>query len=112
MVTILKDIIGKCSGLNIDEKRSIADDYVEIVFLNKEIGAWRKVLTDTLGPEIKPAGVEPTESELDLTKDFGGIRGNQTLFKKAFDDVIVIAILWPWQDGVRTTLKIALFKNG
>ena len=109
---MLKEIMEKCSGLNIDEQRSITDDYVELVFLNKEIGAWRKVLTDSLGPEIKPAGVEPTESDLDLTKDFGGIHDNQTLFKKALDELVVIAMLWPWQDGVHTTLKIALLKNG
>ena len=109
---MLKEIMEKCSGLNIDEQRSITDEYAEVVFLNKEIGAWRKVLTDVLGPEIKPAGVKPSENDQDLTKDYGGIHQNQTLFKKTFDEKTVVAMLWPWQDGIHTTLKMTLVKNG
>ena len=109
---MLKEIMEKCSGLNIDEQRSITDEYAELVFLNKEIGAWRKVLSDILGPEAKPAGAEPSESDLDLTKDYGGIHSNQTLFMKAVEEGSIIAMLWPWQDGVHTTLKMAVVKNG
>ena len=107
---MLKEIAEKCSGLEIVEQRSITDEYVEIVFFNKEVGSWRKVLTDNLGPEIKPAGTEPTKEDLDLSEDYGGIHGNQTLFKKDLDGRTVIAMLWPWQDGVHTTLKMAVLK--
>ncbi len=108
---MLKEIVEQCSGLGIYEKRDITDEYVELVFYNKEQDEWNRIFTDILGPVIKPAGLEPTEDDLRLTKDYGGIRINQTLFKKKFDGVTVIAMFWPWQDGMQTTLKIGLLKE-
>ena len=107
----LKEIIEKCNILSVHDKRIISDEYNELVFYNKEIDKWNKIFVDILGPAIKPAGVEPTKDDLQLTKDYGGIYDNQTLFKKEFDDVIVIAMFWPWGDDTHTTLKIALFKK-
>ena len=101
-----KEIIGRCGELSVCEKRTIGDDYCELVFYTKDTDAWIKVLADNLGPTVKP-GREDSR----LAEDFGGIRGNQTLFKKEFDDFFVIAMLWPWQDNASTTLKIALVKK-
>ena len=120
----LKKIIEKCSILSVHDKRIISDEYNELVFYNKEIDKWNKIFADVLGPAIKPkvlievlgpaakpAGVEPTEDDLQLTKDYGGIYNNQTLFRKEFDDVTVIVMLWPWEDDIHTTLKMVLFKK-
>lgn len=107
----LKEIIEKCSMLSVYEKRCITDEYNEVVFYNKEIDEWNKVFADILGPAIKPTGVKPTKDDIHVTKDYGGIWINQTLFKKEFDDVTVIAMFWPWQDDIRTTLKMALIKK-
>lgn len=107
----LKEIVEKCSKLGVDEQRCVSDEYAELVFFNKEIEQWHKILIDALGPAIKPPGAQPTEEDLRLTKDYGGIHDNQTLFKKEFDDSIAIAMLWPWQDETHTTLKIALLKK-
>ena len=30
---------------------------------------------------------------------------NQVLYRKAFGDATVLAMLWPWQDGTHTTLE-------
>ena len=106
---LLKEIVEKCSGLGIYEKRNITNDYVELVFYNKEQDEWNRIFTDILGSAIKPTGLEPTEDDLRLAKDYGGIRINQTLFKKEFDGVTIIAMFWPWQDGMHTTLKMGFF---
>ena len=103
---ILKEIIKKCSMLSIYEERRITDGYGELVFYNKEIDGWNKIFADIFGPPIKPAGAKPTKDDLDLTKDFGGISVNQILFKKEFGDGTAIAMFWPWQDNIHTTLKI------
>ena len=108
---MLKEIIEKCSRLKVDESRSVAEDYAELVFFNKEISEWNKILVDALGPAIKPAGTEPTEEDLRLTEDYGGIHDSQTLFKKEFDGFTVIAMFWPWQDNEHTTLKMAALKK-
>ena len=108
---MLQNIIKKWSKLNIYEKRCINDEHADIVFYCSEITEWNKIFTENLGPAIKPSGVKPTNDDLDLTKDCGGISFNQTLFKKEFDDGTVIAMFWPWQDGIHVTLKIIFQKK-
>ena len=107
----LREIIQRYSQLSVYEQRYITDEYSELVFYNKEINEWNKIFADILGPAIKPAGVKPTKDDLYLTKDYGGVYGNQTLFKKEFAGVFMIAMFWPWQDGIHTTLKIARLKK-
>jgi len=104
-------MIEKCNKLNIKEERAISDEYAEVVFFSKDIDQWNKILSEILGPAAKPEGREPTKEDLDLTKDYGGVYDNQTLFRRELDGVLVIAMFWPWQDNVHTTLKIACLKK-
>jgi hypothetical protein len=106
-----KEIIKKCSMLEIYDKRSVTDEYVELVFYSKEIDKWNRIFADVLGPAIKPPGIKPTEDDLHLTKDYGGIWGDQTLFKKDFNNTTIISMFWPWQDNIHTTLKTVLIKK-
>ena len=108
---ILNDILAKFKKLDIFERRQITDEYIEVVFYNKQTDKWNRVLTDILGPAMKSAGVKPSKNVKRLAEKYGGVYDNQTLFRKNFDSDTVIAIFWPWQDGVHTTLKIAVEKN-
>ena len=103
-----KQIIEKCEGLSVYEKRSLEDGYSELVFYSKEANEWNRVVVDILGPAVKPAGVKPSQDHQNVTKEYGGIHANQTLFKKEYGDFSVIAMFWPWQDGIYVTLKIAV----
>ncbi|MGA1824695.1 MAG: hypothetical protein ACMUIP_08515 [bacterium] len=107
----LSEILTACGDLEIVEKRSIDNEYNELVFLNKEIDQWKTILSEICGPPIKPAGIKPTAEDLMTTKDYGGIFNNQTLFKKEFDNGTIIAMFWPWQDSVHVTLKMALLNK-
>lgn len=104
----LKEITSRFSELEIYEQRSSSESYNELVFLNSEFDKWLGVLSDIFGPAVKPAGQEPSDAHSQLTKSFGGIFSNQTLFSKEFDGSMAIAMFWPWQDNTHTTLKIAL----
>ena len=108
----LKEIIKKCGTLRIYEERCVTDEFYEIVFSNEDTDEWNKRFADILGHAIKPAGIQPTKDDQYLTKDYGGIWLEQTLFRREFDDGTVIAMFWPWQDGIHTTLKMALLKKG
>ena len=108
---MLKEIIEKFGALNVYERRSISDEYCELVFYSKDIDEWNKVFTEIFGQAIKPTGARPTKDDLRLTDDYGGVQNNQTLFKKEFDGATVIAMFWPWQDKTFTTLKLSLLKN-
>ena len=107
----LNEILVRCSKLKIHEERSINDEYYELVIYNRDIGEWQKIFNEILGEPRKPKGVEPSKDDLDLTKASGGIRINQTLYEKKFEDVIIIAKFWPWDDDVHTTLKMALLNT-
>ncbi len=107
----LKEIVEKAKPLEAYEQRSLSDEYLEFVIYNKDIEQWTKLLVAILGPAVKPAGAKPTKEQLKLTEDYGGVFENQTLFKKEFDGVTVVAMFWPWQDHTYTTLKAALCKN-
>lgn len=107
----LKDILSKISHLNINKKRTISDEYSELVFLNKDIDELYKIFADIFGEPEKKQGVKPSKDILLLTKDYGGIWQDQTLFKKEDAQNIIIAMFWPWQDNMHTTLKMAAIKN-
>ena len=107
----IREVTEKCSVLNVHQQRCITDDYSELVFYSKEIDAWNKLFTDIFGPAIKPVGVKASKDDLRLTKDYGGVNENQALFKKELDDANLIAMFWPWQDGIHTTLRVATLKK-
>ena len=107
----LREIIDCCGGLNVTEKRSISDDFVELVFQNEEIEEWQRILTAFLGEPQKPEGQQPSEKDLELTKNTGGIRLDQTLFEKEFENGSIIAKFWPWKDKIHITLRMALLER-
>ena len=107
----LDEIIEKCRELEVCEKRHISNEYNELVFYYKDIDEWNGRFTDIFGPAIKPAGVKPEREIRPLVKNYGGILRNQTLFKKEFDNVTIIAMFWPWQDNMHITLKVILLKK-
>ncbi|UCG81111.1 MAG: hypothetical protein JSV60_02160 [Desulfobacterales bacterium] len=107
----LREIIERCSMLTVDEVRCEGDKYRELVFCGEDIDEWHRIFADVLGPAVKPAGKKPTKDHWRLTKDYGGVWAGQTLFKKEFEDGTVIAMFWPWQDGIHVTLKMALLEK-
>lgn len=92
--------------LNVFEKRQVSENYIDIVFFNEQLSEWNQVFSSIFGNAIKFTGIEPDKKALDLTEEFGGIQKEQTLYYKKFDDSSVIAMFWPWQNGLYTTLKI------
>jgi hypothetical protein len=107
----LREIIDCCSELNITEKRCISEDFVELVFHTEEIEDWHRILTAFLGDPQKREGEQPTSQDLEITKNTGGIRLEQTLFEQEFENGIIIAKFWPWKDNIHITLRMALLKQ-
>ena len=108
---LIKEIVDKIGMSNVYEVRRLTDKYGELIFCSKKTDEWSKVFTNILGPAVKPAGVNPTENDLQLTRDYGGIWINQILFKKEIRNVKFIAMFWPWQDDIHTTLKMAFLEK-
>jgi hypothetical protein len=102
----LKDILAGCARLSVYEERSNTDAHCELVFYRKDIVAWEKALGEAMGGIAKAAGEKPTREQSDLTRELGGIRVDQTLFRKDENGAVVIAMFWPWQDQTHVTLKL------
>ncbi len=93
------------------ENRQITQDYCELVLSNTEKDSWYSCLSEQLGVPVKSAGEQTTDEFLALTHDFGEIVDHQTLFMKTFDDISIIAMLWPWQDHQHTTVILTIFND-
>lgn len=106
----LKEIMKKCSHLNLFQERTLEDHFVDVAFNNNDLEAWMEILTQIFGEPVKPKGVAPTDEHQKMTKDFCGIMTGQTLFAKEFEGKTMIAMLWPWQEQEYTTLKIGIIK--
>jgi len=104
----LQKIINELTKLDIYEKRTIGDDYSELVLINTP--ALDKTLADIFGPAMKKSNEKPSKEMIILAKEYGGIRENQTLFKKDSQGYVLIALLWPWDDKQHITLKLAVIK--
>lgn len=116
----LETLVGKelCGG--IVETREDSDSYEEVVLLSKDVPAWSKVLYEKLGPalisteeyEILNASEDVLASKIDiaveLAKSYGGIYEGQTLYHSVYESTVFLILIWPWQDGVKVTLKKAI----
>lgn len=102
------DIIQYFEQLTIYEQRCANAEFIELVFYNRDISEWHKVISSLLGEPRKSQGQVPTQKDLDLTARTGGIRIDQTLFEKEVENGIIIAKFWPWKDDTHTTLRMAL----
>ena len=107
----LKEITDCFSDLEIVEKRCTSEDFVELVFQRQEVDEWQRILTAFLGPPVKPKGQAPSEKDLALTARTGGIRIEQTLFEKEFENESILAKFWPWKDNIHITLRMAKLVN-
>ena len=104
----LRDITDCCVHLDVHDKRCDREDLFELVFFQKDLAEWGRILSAFLGTPAKPSGKTPTAKDLELTAGTGSIRIEQTLFEKTFEEGVIIAKLWPWKDGQHITLRMAL----
>ena len=108
----LKRIVEKFGRFEVIENRCVTDEFVDLVFLNRDLPSLYNILAEQLGDPIKPQGQAPSTKDLELTSKTGGIRIEQTLFEKQLDSGTVIAKFWPWKDNRHTTLRMALLLKG
>ena len=107
----LQEMYEKFKMLSVCEERCVTYEYGELVFHSEDIEAWDRKFTEMLGPAVKPPNTKPSREDIKLTEVCGGVRYDQTLFKKEFDNSIVVAMFWPWQDKLHVTLKVILLRK-
>lgn len=108
---MIEALYEKFKQLKIDETREVSDDYLELVFYSDDLAMWHEVLKDAFGQPHKPVGEKPTKEISKITKQFGGVFGNQTFYMKKDGGQNIGAMLWPWQDDEHITLKVFSFSE-
>lgn len=101
-----KDFRRDIKSLHIDDLRNEDDNYFEAVLLKTEMDKLKERLKKFFGDPVFPSsGKLPAHTEKTI-QDFGGVRRNQTLYFKDEGKNSLFAMLWPWDDGWHTTLKM------
>jgi len=81
--------------------------YIEFVLDVDNLPKVYPVLEEYFGPPFKPCGVAPSKEASARTAPYGGIQKQQTLYYVERDGQSSCAMIWPWQDHTRATVKVA-----
>jgi hypothetical protein len=86
--------------------RTDCDNFFEGVIIQEELDKLNKQLKSLLGDPIYPSKNRLTRKVQTTIDSYGGIMAGQTLYYKDLGTDGILAMLWPWKDGQRTTVKI------
>ena len=102
-----EELVLQLKAIPFDELRKQYEGYFEFVLSNQHLKHLYPVLEKYFGTPFKPAGLSPTKQAEDITKKYGGIQKQQTLYFLQQNGDASCAMLWPWNDGHRVTVKLA-----
>jgi len=91
---------------SLDALRMDCDNYLEAVVVKKELEGLRLKLEQFFGEPAWPSKKHLAIRCRDLINGYGGIKPGQTMYFCSQGSEDFCAMLWPWQDGERATLKI------
>ena len=101
------ELIERLKALPVDEKRKESNGYLELVLSARHLNHLYPILEQYFGVPFKPPGIEPTSQAESYARRYGGIRKHQTLYFIQNNGTASCAMIWPWSDGSRSTLKVA-----
>ena len=93
-------------ALGCEALRADKDDYFEAVFTKAVTAKLNESLKSFLGEPVWPSKDKLALQIQDAIAGFGGIHEGQTLYFRTEGSIIIFAMLWPWGDGQRVTIKI------
>jgi hypothetical protein len=67
----------------------------------------QRLLDGYFGSPLKAPGEEPGDEASRVSDLYGGIAKEQVLYHASRDQADQVAMIWPWSDGKRMTVKIA-----
>ena len=101
-----RELKAQVKSVEFDELRSERDNYFEAVITKDKLKNLTPKLKDFFGASIWPSKKKLPPQVEEAIKDFGGIIAGQTLYFNNHNQNVAFAMLWPWQDGKHTTVKI------
>ncbi|MDD3345173.1 MAG: hypothetical protein PHO34_01855 [Candidatus Omnitrophica bacterium] len=86
--------------------RTDCDNFFEGVLFQEELNKLQTHLKSALGEPVFPSKSRLPHKVQQAVNGFGGILPGQTLYYTNTGTDSILAMLWPWKDGQRTTIKI------
>jgi hypothetical protein len=86
--------------------RTDCDNFFEGVIIQQELDKLNGQLKSLLGDPVYPSQNRLTHKVRQSVDGFGGVMPGQTVYYKDSGSDSIFAILYPWKDGQRTTVKI------
>ena len=105
------ELLTEVQKLKHEEQRSQTEEYLEIVVSRESLEPLLQILTAYFGQPFKPEGALPLGAAEQRAKPYGGIRKDQTMYFRQDEDHFECALLWPWGNGTRITVKIIQSKR-
>lgn len=93
-------------NVGFDMTRSDNEYYFEAVIKKARLEELARVLESNFGPPAWPSRLKLSKEAGNALKNFGGIRNGQTLYFSNNGAHQIFAMLWPWQDNERVTIKM------
>jgi len=92
--------------LSFETLRTDCDNFFEGVIIQQEIDKLNSQLKSLFGEPVFPSKNRLAHKVQTTVDGFGGLMAGQTLYYKDLGADSILAMLWPWKDGQRTTVKI------
>jgi hypothetical protein len=102
----IEEVMWKAKRIPHEQARRESEDYLELVMSWDSLQEIMILFEGYFGPALKPAGAEACERSAKLTENYGGIETNQILYYTEKEKQSNAAMIWPWNDGRRATVKI------
>ena len=91
---------------NFEALRTDCDNFFEAVIIQQELDKLSGQLKSLLGDPVYPSKNKLDHKVRQTVDGLGGLMPGQTLYYKDSGADSILAMLWPWKDGQRTTVKI------
>jgi hypothetical protein len=83
------------------------EDYLEGVFVKKNLDLFMPKLNEIFGAPAWPSASELPAKTKEIVDSHGGLMKGQTMFLLQQEGNTIFVMLWPWQDGINITVKVA-----
>ena len=103
---IFLELKRKISEMGPVETREDSPKLFEFVLKTASADRLNLILEARFGPPLKQAHENASRNILHFTEPYGGIRKGRTFYYKENDASPSFVLIWPWNDGKHTTVKI------
>ena len=100
------ELLAQVEKIPVSESRIDSVKIKEFVIKSDFVTQLHLAFQDFFGSDFKAPGENPSSVDRKRAAFLGGVRENQTLYYLEKEGFSHCAMLWPWTDGRRYTVKI------